>query len=61
MPPSKISQISLTLWDKVAESFTDESQPVIAAKRVKVSDFSGKSLSLPGSSLFQVNISLVAL
>jgi replication factor A1 len=48
-------EICLTLWDKVAEDFTDDSQPVVAAKRVKVSDFSGKSLSLPGSSLFQVN------
>jgi replication factor A1 len=48
-------EINLTLWGKQAEDFNDDSQPVIAAKGVKVSDFSGKSLSALSSSSIQLN------
>lgn len=45
----------MTLWGKTAEDFCDDTQPIIAAKGVKVSDYGGKSLSCLQSSLFQIN------
>jgi replication factor A1 len=43
------------LWGKTAEEFSDDTQPVLAVKGVKVSDFNGKSLSCLSSSALQIN------
>jgi len=48
-------EISLTLWGKQAEDFNDDSQPVLALKGVRVSDFGGKSLSTGFSTSIQFN------
>ncbi|KAF5373748.1 hypothetical protein D9758_000878 [Tetrapyrgos nigripes] len=45
-----------TLWGKQAESFhTDEPNPVVALKGVKVGDFQGKNLSMASSSIMNLN------
>lgn len=49
------TEVSLTLWGDQAEKFDGSDNPVVAVKGVRVSDFSGVSLSLIGSSLLQVN------
>ena len=49
-------QISLTLWGKQAEDFDGSSNPVVAVKGARISEFNGgKSLSLLSSSVFQVD------
>ncbi|RXG65009.1 Replication protein A 70 kDa DNA-binding subunit [Armadillidium vulgare] len=48
-------EVRLTLWGERAENFDGSLNPIIAAKGVKVSDFSGKSLSFLSSSAMQVN------
>ncbi|CAG7833681.1 unnamed protein product [Allacma fusca] len=48
-------EINLTIWGKTAEDFCDDSQPIIAVKAAKVSDFNGKSLSLLQSSALHIN------
>jgi replication factor A1 len=47
--------VRLTLWGKQAENFSDESQPVVAFKGVKVGDFGGRSLSMFSSATMSVN------
>ncbi|XP_029834399.3 replication protein A 70 kDa DNA-binding subunit [Ixodes scapularis] len=49
------AEVSLTLWGDQAEAFDGSNNPVIAVKGVRVSDFSGVSLSMIGSSQLQVN------
>ncbi|ODN02275.1 Replication protein A 70 kDa DNA-binding subunit [Orchesella cincta] len=49
------TEIVLTLWGKQAEDFEDDTNPVIAVKGVKVSDFGGKSLSMMNSSVMMIN------
>ena len=48
-------QIRLTLWGKQAEEFNVPDESVIAFKGVKVSDFSGRSLSMFSSSMMNVS------
>lgn len=48
--------INVTLWGKQAESFhTDEENPIIAFKGVRVGDFNGRSLSMVGTSMMMIN------
>lgn len=49
--------VNCTLWGKDAESFEQYagSNPIVAIKGAKVSDFGGRSLSLLGSSVMQVD------
>jgi len=49
--------INATLWGKEAESYEEyaNSNPVIAIKGAKVSDFGGRSLSVLGSSVMNIN------
>ncbi|XP_065291671.2 replication protein A 70 kDa DNA-binding subunit [Dermacentor albipictus] len=49
------TEVSLTLWGDQAEKFDGTDNPVVAVKGVRVSDFSGVSLSLIGSSMLQLN------
>ncbi|KAI8393889.1 putative replication factor-A protein 1 [Radiomyces spectabilis] len=51
-------QIKLTLWDKVADNFNSEGNPIIACKGVRVSDFGGRSLSLSSAGVLKVNPAL---
>ncbi|XP_035702781.1 replication protein A 70 kDa DNA-binding subunit isoform X2 [Folsomia candida] len=51
----KTKQINLTLWGKQAEDFRDDDNPVVAVKRVKVSDFNGKSISCTMASTILLN------
>ena len=47
--------VSLTLWGKDAENFdTGLTNPVVAVKAAKVSDFGGRSLSVSFNSTMQV-------
>ena len=48
-------QVSLTLWGKQAEDFDASSQPVVALKGAKLSDFGGRSLSTMSATVLQVN------
>ena len=48
------SDINLTLWGSLAETFDGGSNPVVAIKGAKVSDFNGVSLSAGFSSVIQV-------
>jgi len=50
-----LREISLTLWGKEAEDFDDDSNPVIAVKGAKVSDFGGKSLGCTFTSTLNIN------
>lgn len=47
--------VRLTLWGKQAESFTNDDQPIVACKGVKVGDFQGRNLSMYSSSVMAVN------
>ncbi|TIB62317.1 hypothetical protein E3P77_03868 [Wallemia ichthyophaga] len=47
--------VRLTLWGKLAETFDQTNEPVIAFKGVKVGDFGGRSLSMVGASTLFVN------
>ncbi|XP_057694257.1 replication protein A 70 kDa DNA-binding subunit isoform X2 [Corythoichthys intestinalis] len=47
--------VSLTLWGEEAEQFDGASQPVVAVKGAKVSDFGGRSLSASYSSTLMIN------
>ncbi|XP_046386232.1 replication protein A 70 kDa DNA-binding subunit [Ischnura elegans] len=49
------TEVTLTLWGSQAEEFDGSQHPVVAVKGARVSDFSGKSLSLLGSSLMRIN------
>lgn len=49
-----MSEIGLTLWGSLAETFDGSRHPVLAIKGAKVSDFSGVSLSTLSSSVVQV-------
>lgn len=48
-------QVNLTLWGKAAEDFDASTQPIVALKGVKLSDFGGRSLSTVSSTVMQVN------
>lgn len=48
-------EVNLTLWGNEAEKFDGTSNPVVAVKAAKVSDFNGRSLSSTMSSTLQVN------
>jgi len=50
-----MTEINLTLWGGLAESFDGSGNPVLAIKNVKVSDFNGCSISSLGSSTIQIN------
>ena len=47
--------MNLTLWGKTAEDFDVSSQPILAMKGVKLSDYGGRSLGCVSSTVFQVN------
>ena len=47
--------VNLTLWGEQAQKFDGSSNPVIAIKGAKVSDYNGVSLSTIGSSSVTVN------
>ena len=44
----------MTLWGKTSEDFDASSQPIVALKGVKLSDFGGRSLGSLGSTVMQV-------
>jgi len=50
-----LAEINLTLWGSNAENFEGGSNPVLAVKGCKVSDYNGVSLSALGSSTIQIN------
>ncbi|KAI8970131.1 replication factor-A protein [Mycotypha africana] len=50
-----LKRIKLTLWDAKAEQFADQTNPVVAVKGVRVSDFGGRSLSLGSAGLLKIN------
>ncbi|XP_071448452.1 replication protein A 70 kDa DNA-binding subunit [Hetaerina americana] len=52
---SSNTEVNLTLWGSQAEEFDGSQHPVVAVKGARVSDFSGKSLSLLSSSLMRIN------
>lgn len=52
---SSNSQISCTLWGKQAEDFDPAEHPVILLKGAKLSDYGGRSLSVGGSTIMQLN------
>lgn len=43
------------MWGKQAEEFEDDSNPIVAVKGAKVSDFNGKSISCLSSSAMLFN------
>lgn len=47
--------VTVTLWGEEAEKFDGSSQPVIAIKGAKLSDFGGRSLSASFSSTLMIN------
>ncbi|XP_077397199.1 replication protein A 70 kDa DNA-binding subunit isoform X2 [Festucalex cinctus] len=47
--------VTLTLWGEDAEKFDGTSQPIVAIKSAKVSDFGGRSLSASFSSTVMIN------
>ncbi|KAF3934837.1 hypothetical protein ABW19_dt0201204 [Dactylella cylindrospora] len=47
--------VKLTIWGKMADSFSTPPESVVAFKGVKVSDFGGRSLSMVNSSSMQVD------
>lgn len=49
------TEVSLTLWANEAEKFDGSSNPIVAVKGAKVSDFGGRSLSTLTSSVLQIN------
>lgn len=51
-----INQVNLTLWGKTGEEFDASSQPIVALKGVKLSDFGGRSLGTVSSTVIQVYI-----
>ena len=51
-------QVNLTLWGKMGEEFDASSQPVVALKGVKLSDFGGRSLGTVSSTVVQVKYKL---
>ncbi|XP_014241853.1 replication protein A 70 kDa DNA-binding subunit [Cimex lectularius] len=51
-----LSSVVLTLWGQQAEDFSADTQPVVAIRAGKVSEFGGgKTVSLIGSSSMQIN------
>lgn len=49
-------QVSLTLWGTVAEEFDGTTNPIVAVKGARISEFNGgKSLSVMNSSVFQID------
>ncbi|KAI8982961.1 putative replication factor-A protein 1 [Pilobolus umbonatus] len=51
-------QIKLTLWDQRATDFVSDSNPIIACKGVRVSDFNNRSLSLSSGGTCTLNPNL---
>lgn len=52
---SSSTEIHLTLWGKAAEDFDAGSQPIVALKGAKISDFGGRTLSTVSSTVMQIN------
>lgn len=48
-------KISVTLWNNEAEAFAGDKGQVVVAKKLKVSDFGGKSLSTTSSGVFMLD------
>ncbi|KAK4019388.1 replication protein A 70 kDa DNA-binding subunit [Daphnia magna] len=55
MVDSTNTEVNLTLWGKTGEEFDASSQPVVALKGVKLSDFGGRSLGTISSTVIQIN------
>ncbi|KAI9564074.1 Replication protein A 70 kDa D-binding subunit [Daphnia sinensis] len=49
------TEVNLTLWGKTGEEFDASSQPVVALKGVKLSDFGGRSIGTVSSTVIQIN------
>ena len=49
------AEVNLTLWGSQAETFDSASEPVVAVKAAKVSDFNGVTLSASFQSVIQIN------
>ncbi|CAL4201716.1 unnamed protein product, partial [Meganyctiphanes norvegica] len=49
------TEVTVTVWGKQAENFYGCQNSIIAFKRVKVSEFNGKTLSMISSSSYQIN------
>ncbi|KAJ2519534.1 Replication factor A protein 1 [Coemansia sp. RSA 2049] len=47
--------VRVTLWGEEAKSFDASGEPVVAFKGIRVNDFGGRSLSLPGSGSMAVS------
>ena len=47
--------ITCTLWGKQAEEFDGSDNPVLLLKGAKVGDYNGRSLSVAGSTVMQIN------
>ncbi|GAB6028702.1 Replication protein A 70 kDa DNA-binding subunit [Chamberlinius hualienensis] len=52
---SSNSEISVTVWDKEAEEFDGSSNPVVAIKGAKISDFGGCSLTITHGSTMLID------
>ncbi|KAJ1792246.1 Replication factor A protein 1 [Coemansia sp. RSA 2399] len=48
-------QVRATLWGQEAQAFEASGEPVVAFKGIRVGDFGGRSLSLPGFGTLAVN------
>jgi len=49
------ASISCTLWGKQAEDFDGSDNPIVLLKGAKLGDYMGKTISVGGSTVFQVN------
>jgi replication factor A1 len=47
--------VSCTLWGKQAEDFDAQDNPVVLLKGAKLSDYNGRSLSVTGQTVMQIN------
>jgi replication factor A1 len=47
--------ITCTLWGKQAEDFDGQDNPVVLLKGAKVGDYNGRTLSVAGSTVMQIN------
>ncbi|CAG8443896.1 10857_t:CDS:1 [Ambispora leptoticha] len=50
-----LTSVKFAMWGKPAQDFNGEDNPVLAAKKARVGDFQGRSLSLYQNSVFQIN------
>ncbi|CAF1545421.1 unnamed protein product, partial [Didymodactylos carnosus] len=49
------ASINITLWNEQAEAFDGSTQPVVAFKRIKLTNYNGRSLSVVNSTNIKIN------